>query len=323
MIDHTGAMIQHLLMRDVRRLRTPDINPNNPPHAVTSDQIGFRPPDDKWKAYVSGLTVSNLPASALNIYLVDLNENRSLRSNERIRQFHNGMVEQQQAPMRLDCHYLLSAWSPAIVNQANDATVDDEFQRLHALLYETGSVLLRNTPLKPSAVYAPNPVPNTFPQNLHDHSFPVSILPVGRFGKLSEFWNTMGAQHRWFPAIYFILTVPVIQDTSVAGPMVTTRIIEMGLRTSAVKEHYIEIGGFVFDNVGNPVGGAWVQIETLLGVVINQTATSEENSGFGGFTFARLQADDYVLRVRIPGHNETTKQITVPSQTDDYSVTVP
>jgi hypothetical protein len=33
-------------------------------------------------------------------------------ANERERRFDNGMVFEDPAPARLDCHYLISAWSP-------------------------------------------------------------------------------------------------------------------------------------------------------------------------------------------------------------------
>ena len=55
---------------------------------------------------------------------------------------------------------------------------------------------------------------------------PTSILPVEGFPKLPEFWGTMGVNHRWKPAVYLVVTLPVVLPTEVAGPMVTTRISE-------------------------------------------------------------------------------------------------
>jgi hypothetical protein len=43
------------------------------------EQMGFRPPDTQWVQ-----EVKNIQLNALNVYLVDLRENRKLRSNERV-----------------------------------------------------------------------------------------------------------------------------------------------------------------------------------------------------------------------------------------------
>ena len=46
---------------------------------VTDDQIGFAPPDADWRGHVLDLGTDR----ALNVYLVELRDNRRLRSNER------------------------------------------------------------------------------------------------------------------------------------------------------------------------------------------------------------------------------------------------
>jgi hypothetical protein len=94
-------LLRQILMDGVMGLKAAPQSP------VTEDQVGFRPPDEQWVK-----DVKNLQLNALNVYLVDLRENRKLRSNEQVRSIENGVVYEDPAPTRLDCHYLISGWSP-------------------------------------------------------------------------------------------------------------------------------------------------------------------------------------------------------------------
>ena len=109
---------------------------------LTANAIGFQPPDERWRSFVHGQA-----AIALNIYLVDLRENRKLRSNEQIRRFENGIFTDEPVPPRIDCHYLITAWSPAQPTPAVEPTLDE-----HALLYDVTAALLRSDPLQPSQI---------------------------------------------------------------------------------------------------------------------------------------------------------------------------
>lgn len=57
------------------------------------DRIGFLPPNSTWRSLVTG-------SSLLNVYLIELRENRKLRSST------------GSGPVRIDCHYVISAWYP-------------------------------------------------------------------------------------------------------------------------------------------------------------------------------------------------------------------
>src|SRR5260370_3716858 len=123
------------------------------PGLMTESQVRFQPPDDRWRA-----AVANLTAAALNVYLVELRENRGLRSNERVRQIDNGVSTFTVAPPRVDCHYLLSAWSPAQDAPGVEPTLDE-----HNLIYQTTAGLLNVRSLVPRAVDAPDPRPAGLP----------------------------------------------------------------------------------------------------------------------------------------------------------------
>jgi hypothetical protein len=228
MIDHLDNLLRQLLMARIDEI-------------TDEAQVRFEPPDDAWRTYVSNLVVSGNPANALNVYLVDLRENQKLRSNERVRDVQNGIVSETPAPRRVDCHYLITAWSPATPAPAIEPTIDE-----HALLYTAAVALTNSEPLVPRKVYEPDPLPATFPQVIADAELPTRVLPAEGFAKLAEFWGTMGVNHRWKPGIYLIVTLPIVLEKEIAGPMVTTRITEYrhsGRPLTA--EVLIEIGGHV------------------------------------------------------------------------------
>lgn len=297
MIVNFDNLLRHMMLTQIDEL-------------IDEAQVRFQPPDEDWRNHVS-----TLQANALNIYLVDIRENRKLRSNERVRSIENGVVNEDPAPARIDCHYLITAWSPAEPGPALEPTLDE-----HALLYEVTGVLMNNEPLIPRQVYAPDPLPANFPERIADAELPVTILPVEGFPKYAEFWGTMGANHRWKPAVYLVVTLPVVLPTEVAGPMVTTRITEYrqtGQPGSG--EVWIQIGGHVLDATVDPpvpVVDAWVQLETTAGQRLQTTRTNE----MGRFTFGALQEGEYRLRYSALGFNERARDIDVPSPTGEYDL---
>jgi hypothetical protein len=298
-------MIDHLdnLLRQVFISRIDEI--------TDESQVRFQPPDDAWRTFVANLNVNGQPVNALNVYLADVRENRTLRSNERVREFENGVVTETPAPRRMDCHYLLSAWSPATVTGSVEPTLDE-----HALLYKAVGALMTSEPLIPRSAYAPDPLPPAFPPVLEDAELPTVVLPVEGFPKIAEFWGTFGTVHPWKPLVYFVVTLPVVLSTEILGPMVTTRITEYrhtGRPETA--EIFIQIGGTVL-TAGEPVAGAWVRLEDTIGTVLG-TVTTQEN---GRFTFSGLNQGTFVIRVRAQGFNEATRTVAVPSATGNYDV---
>jgi hypothetical protein len=248
-------------------------------------QVRFQPPDADWRTYVANLTIGGNPANAVNIYLVDLRENRKLRSNERVRTVENGIINEEPAPARVDCHYLISAWSPAAVTLLEPALEE------HALLYQTLAVLMRNAPLNPSRVYPVDSLPlNAWPPRFRDIDLPAVVLPVEGFSKLAEFWSGMGQGALWKPAIYLVVTVPVELLTDVAGPMVTTRITDYRISgRPETAEVWIQLGGHVFSPArplatanalvtAIAVGGTLVSVDNASGFRSGDTITANNVS---------------------------------------------
>lgn len=302
MLRLLDVLIRDLLIREL-------------PALVDDQHVRFQPPDGTLRT-----DVANLNGIALDVYLVDLRENRKLRSNDRDRTTDgNGYAFLEPAPTRLDCHYLISAWSPAqLAPPIADPTLDE-----HALLYETAAALVLNAPLNPSRVYLPGaPALALWPARFQDVDLPSSFLPPEGFGKLSEFWTTMGQDMRWKPCLYLTVTIPIALAREMAGPMVTTTFADVRVTANATSsELWLGIGGHVIDERTDPVhpapvADAWVRIETLAGTPVALVTTSE----LGRFTFERLRASQYRLRTGARSLGVQARVVDVPSETGEYDL---
>lgn len=279
------------------------------------DQVRFQPPDSALQA-----DVVSLNQMVLDVYLVDIRQNRRLRSNARHRTNLNGTTMVDPAPERIDCHYLATAWSPVQQAAGLEPTLDE-----HALLYEVIAALLSPGIVNPSAVYPPfDPRLAAWPAPFQDVDLPLQVLSVEGFGKVSEFWTTMGQNARWKPALHLIATLPVALVQTVAGPPVTTSITRFqqdGITATA--ETWINIGGSVRRALGGgitaEVEDAWVRIETTGGVPLAMVTTDEQ----GRFLFERLAPGQYQLRAGAPGHGPLVRVVDVPSETGEYDLQFP
>jgi len=294
LIAHLDGLLRHLFRAHLSQI--PD-----------DSRVRFQPPDVDWRQHVAGLGTG----LALNVYLVDLRENRKLRSNERIRSVVDGIATDVPAPRRVDLHYLITAWSPAAPSASFDPTPDE-----HTLMHDVTRVLMDHQPLVPAEILLPLPVP---PDLAVDPELETSVLPGDGFPKYAEFWGTMGTTHPWKPAVYLTVTVPVVQLPQLVGPVVINRTAVYSTIGGAPFAGAIQIGGRVRNGSGQPLAGAWVRIETAAAVPVQFTETDSD----GRFTFAGLSEGAYLLRARTVGLGERTRVIDVPSPAGNYELTYP
>src|SRR5215467_10305518 len=120
MIDYLDEMLRHLFLSSVSVITNPT-------------QVSFEPPNDDFRSWVQ--TNGKM---AVNVYLADIRENRMYRTNERTTVFQGGVFIDEQSPRRVDCHYLISAWSPS---SSNPPTVEPTMDE-HQLLYQTATALV-------------------------------------------------------------------------------------------------------------------------------------------------------------------------------------
>ena len=266
--------------------------------------VGFDAPDANWRSHVS-----SMGGNWLNVYLVDLRENRRLRSNDLISEMTAGVLQERLAPVRLDCHYLVSAWTPAGINPSPliEATIDEQI-----VLYDAAKVLFDNSPLDINALYPPPPPP---PPELIEQPLPAVVAPPEGFAKLADFWMRM--DWIWKPVIELIVTVPVVAVARPAGPPVTTLLAHsLQSRRPFSLEELITIGGVVRGGApASPVAAAWVRIVEL-GVQATTNAA-------GQFIFAPVNPGQYHLEAAAAGHPLVSRAIDVPSLSGEYDLVLP
>jgi hypothetical protein len=168
-----------------------------------ASQVSFELPDEEFRSQVR-----TQGKNVLNVCLVELRENRSVPVTDEAPSISRDSNGQRPAHRWIDCHYLISAWSPATRNV--EPTMDE-----HGLLYKAISALTESQPLVPAKIYGAMPFPHDFPAALRDAALPTILLPVERFPKIAEFWST-GRGH-WKPTIHLVITLPVLMDGR-AGP---------------------------------------------------------------------------------------------------------
>ena len=288
---------------------------------ITSDvQVRFQPPDEDWRNVVRNLTVGGNLVNSLNVYLIDLRENRKLRSNETLRQTIDGTVFETPAPKRVDCHYLVSAWSPADTTPMIEPTLDE-----HALLAKVASALAEHEALDANAIYAPVAPPAA----MTDLTLPLAVLPTEGFLKLAEFWGTMGEKHRWKPVVYIVVTIPLTLATLPSGPPVTTLLTDTRFTGGPSDATVHQIGGIVSRLITppapqpahlEPVAGAWVE---LLDATATKRLALVRSDAQGRFQFMQLRGGAYQLRASAMGlAAQPPRPIKLPEPSGNYDLTL-
>ena len=291
MLDQLDKLIREVL---VKRL------------AFNGGRIRFDPPDENWRAWAANHSPS------VNVYLVDVRENRALRDPEWQLEFQAARPQRRPGPLRVDCHYLISTWARGSVSDAVEPTLQE-----HALLYSVLGALAEANPLRPYKYY-PKGTSEIDPL-IYDNDLPVSILPGEGWPKLTEFWAGMGRNSRTKPVLWYTVTLPVFLPNKVAGPLVTTRIIEFKQGfDGAAAEQWLQIAGTVTDAEGKPADGAVVTVQGASGEVVGTASAGAD----GRFSVGGLQRDGYEIVGR-KGALIAKKTPTLPGRTGDYDLKLP
>ena len=278
-------------------------------------RVRFQPPDDDLLT-----AVRNLNATAINLYLVEVKENRELRSNARTDVVRNGDVFSTRSPDWLECNYIVSAWSPAQPSPAVEPTLDE-----HQLLYEAAHAFFRHVPLSPTGVYPPGAPELALWGRFQDEHLPMSVAPPEGYPGIGDFWSSMGQDARWRPSLFLTVSIPVELTEDLSGPMVLTRFASYRVTDSeGAGDTLLQIGGHVIDNgaAGGPAPlvGVFVSLEDLGS---NQVLAVQRTDQDGRFTFERLRAANYRLSTRAVGLPVNTRDIAVPEPSGHYDLTYP
>lgn len=285
-------------------------------------QIGFAPPNADWKAAVIAAAEERF-----NFYLYDMRENVQLRTNDLRTTQSAGRVTVNLPSPRLDCTYLVTAWSPVAVTPLFDPAREE-----HQLLYRALAVLMAFRPLIAADVYA-SPVPSgmnltTFEAiagPLTAQPLPLQAAVPDAVKEPAEFWTTMKVD--WRPAIRLTVTIPVVLDQpDEQYPEVTaltSRYAVSGAPTAP--DTLLTIGGRVLSTIDDaPIDGVWVQLVGKAPLSIVDVRKRVITGADGKFIFSRLPRGSYELRAAAAGVGDKTFPLfDVPLSAGTYDVRLP
>jgi hypothetical protein len=190
MIDDLDRTLEELLKREL------------PPELVDQVTISFAVPDDQFPP-------SSVTLPAIDLFLYDVRENRELRTNEWVVERNgNGTATKKRAPARVECSYLITAWS----SKSSTTPAQDE----HRLLGEVMQVLLRHATIPEPALQGSlagqePPLPT------------VTLLP-GHLQSMGEFWQALGGKPK--AALNYTVTISVAVHKPVEAGVVTAKEIK-------------------------------------------------------------------------------------------------
>jgi hypothetical protein len=255
--------------------------------------IDFHQPRREWSARLSRPT--------LNFFLYDVRENNKLRQAQpqwTLEQTPDGQVLQRRSPVRLDVHYILTAWA---------TEPEDE----HRLLGRALAVLLAHPQLPPELL----------PEALQDQPVPIQYMAaqVGELPNASDLWSAMDNEMR--PSVVVVLTVAMNPYKTFKTPLVQERELRFGqaqwpwlrhLDEAAGVDSFWTIGGHVHSEDG-------VSVKEMALTLVEHGVAIPLNDD-GRFTVGPLRAGEYTLSVSVAGHEARRRTITVPAP--DYELVV-
>lgn len=290
------------LLRDLIQSRVPGF--------IGPTQIGFMPPNADWKAAVIAAGEERF-----NFYLYDLRENVRLRTNELRTTTTAGQSTVDRPSPRLDCTYLITAWSPVAPSPLFDPSREE-----HRLLYQALAVLMQFRPLDAFEVY-PIAAPSTMTfaafkalaPALVEQPLPMQVSLPDAVREPAEFWTTMKVDSR--PALRLTVTIPVVvQEPDAVFPDVLTMLaLYKSMGVPSLPETVLTIGGRVLRQVDDdPIDGAWVQLVGTAPPAITAVRKQAVTEADGRFTFSRVPQGKYQLRVVAEGVDKLVPAFDVP-----------
>ncbi len=254
-----------------------------PAGGPTKPDMYFSIPNEDWKMRVTGTQVR------LNIYLYETRENRDFRRSswDNVESPGAGTVQPSMPPAYLDCHYLISSWSP-MIDSDTGTTISDE----HKVLAEALRVLMRNPDVNPATLGITDGG-DVF-QQAHIY---LTVAPPEAPRVLNDFWGTMKLP--WRPAIQLIATAPLdlLRDAA-AGPALLT-IVQRYVRTDATSapDELFLIGGWVLHSTDDsPISQA-----TVSRVSGAQVLEDVKTDNQGRFVFTGLRGNVHTFYATAPG----------------------
>jgi hypothetical protein len=241
------------------------------PQEVRSADVSFTVPDKDFT-----------PAQAtLDLFLHEVQENRGLRDvAPTFQPLPTGGWESERPPLRVDCTYLVTAWSP----KTGALRAAEEHRLLgRALLWLGRFPVIPDQYARGALKTPPQPFPLT-----------TTVAQTREGQSMGEFWTALGIAPR--PAFSLTVTIALQPYTETETFPVLTAI---QLRTGLLDEP--ELYGRVLDGQLAGVPGAAVTL-----VEASRTVTAD---ALGEYRFTAVPFGSYTLAVTSAGHPDSSRQI--------------
>ncbi|MEV0711580.1 Pvc16 family protein [Nocardia aurea] len=233
------------------------------PAELRAAEVSFRTPDKDFHP---------TPAT-MNLFLHGVQENRTLHSSvPLVDRVGDGFVA-APAPIRVDCTYLVTAWS----GQTGDLRVAEE----HRLLGSALGWLARFPVLSDECLVGSLRTP---PQ-IYPVTTQVATLRTDE--SFAHFWSALGAPPRPAFSITVTLTPPPVPDPGTLAPV-------RQVSVEAASREFPAFVGRVLDATLTAIPGATVRV-----LEKNVETVSDQR---GRFRFTELEFGDYTVKVQAQAH---------------------
>lgn len=197
----------------------------------------------------------------ISVYLYKITENIALRSNDwHKRRLESGDIQPVQPFSRINCSYIITAWTPNAFRTLSSTAIRDE----HYMLGMVMSALLSFPNLPRDLLQGEL---NTFAVNHPEFEFPTAAMLGDDIQSPGEFWSAIGYKIK--PFLHYVVTIGVEPvEIRTVGKSVT----EIDLRTGTIGKSqrnngYYLIGGRVVQRSGSgdqiPAPGATVRVRGI------------------------------------------------------------
>ncbi len=248
--------------------------------------IQFNQPKREWSAHVSRPT--------LNIFLYDVRENQKLRQTQPMWETErksDGSIYQRRKPIRLDLHYLVTAWA-----------IDPEDE--HRLLTRTLMALFR----------FPNLPEDLLGESLQrqNKQIPLTVAQYSELTNTIDFWTVLDNEMR--PAAVLEVTVSLDPYTPITVPLVRTREVRIGTSSRPLSFQWDRgVSPDQFWTIGGQMKSQKPLDFTEVQLTLVDRAQKVPVNADGRFTIGGLQAGSYTLDYGIGKKPTQSCKITVPS----------
>ena len=256
------------------------------PAELRNAAVSFETPQ---KAYAPAMPT-------VNLFLYEVKENQTLRDPVPIVERVGATYVRRQPPIRVDCAYIVTAWS----NKTGAAKVVEEHQLLSQAL-----MWLSRFPTIPAQYLQASLAGQPFPP-------PVLMAQLPGNGQAGDFWNALEVPPR--PTFHLLATIALDLQPRSEGALVTTVNKRLAPGAGATPETHYQIGGYVLGPSGQIIRGATVELAG--------TGFRAQTDAEGRYLFTRAPAGTRTLNAQAAGYNLASKSITIPGSTQDYTITL-